>query len=184
MDNSFPVGSGGFINPEKLLAQLDIQKGMRVADFGCGHGYFVLPLAKMVGDSGKIYAIDVLKEALEAVESRTKIQEIPNIEAIRGDLELPGGSKLPPDSCDLVLVANILFQSQKKEEIIQEAKRITKPGGRIVVIDWLPERPEIGPTEGWRISAQSLRELVERQGLSLVSNLNTDKYHFGMIFAK
>lgn len=184
MDNIFPVGSGGFINPEKLLGQMDIKKGAKIADFGCGHGYFVLPMAKMVGETGKIFAIDVLKEALEAVRSRLQMQKISNVETIRGNLEVAGGSKLEPGSCDMVILANILFQSQKKEQIVEEARRVLRPGGEVVIVDWLPEHPEFGPTEGWRIASQSLRALAEGRGFSFVKNFNTDKYHFGMVFKK
>ena len=58
------IGSGGFMNPDKIVAELNIKSGMIVADFGCGAGYFTIPIAKIIKNSGKIYAIDVLNETL------------------------------------------------------------------------------------------------------------------------
>ena len=184
MESVFPVGSGGFTNPQKLLSQLDIKEGATVADFGCGHGYFVLPFSKIVGPEGKVYALDVLKEALESVQSKAETEKASNVEMIRVDLEIEGGSKLDNDFCDVVLLANILFQSQKKEEILKEAKRVTKPGGLVAVVDWLPDKPGIGPSGGWRISAQALKDMLSAQGLGFVRHLEVDQYHFGMVFKK
>ncbi len=113
--------TGGFLNPDKVIDQLNITHGMSVADFGCGHGYFSIPFARRVGNSGTVYACDVLPSALEAVETRANLENLSNIKTVRTNLENPEGSKLDPESMDLVCLANILFQSNKKEEIVKEA---------------------------------------------------------------
>ncbi|MBU1102112.1 class I SAM-dependent methyltransferase [Patescibacteria group bacterium] len=180
----FPKGSGGFIQPEKVLAQLGIEEGMKVADSGCGHGYFTVPVAKTIGPEGKVYAVDVLAEALEVVRSRAQMENLLNIQTLRGNLEISGGSKTPGDSVDLVLIHNVLFQSQKKSDIIKEARRALKDGGRLELIDWLPEKKAIGPQEGWRISAEEAKNLVQEQGFSFERSFDAGEYHFGLIFTK
>src|SRR3989339_920324 len=100
------ITPGGLFSPEKILDQIEIREQMVAADFGCGHGFFSIPLAKRV-PKGKVYALDVVKEALEAVQSRAELEKIDNIEIIQVNLENSGGSKLKDDSIDIVLLRNI-----------------------------------------------------------------------------
>lgn len=176
-------GTGGFLNPEQALSQLDIRPGMTVADFGSGHGYFAIPLAKLVGESGRVMALDVLKEALDSIISRAKLEGLTNIEAIHSNLEKPNGSKLSDRSQDLVLLANILFQSQKKPEIIREAKRALKDSGQLAIIDWLAGAP-LAPKDGWLISKEEARSLAEAEGFKLEKEFEADGRHFGLVFRK
>jgi ubiquinone/menaquinone biosynthesis C-methylase UbiE len=184
MEVTLPKGTGGFLHPEKVLSQLGLKEGMRVADFGCGHGYFSIPVAKAVGKDGRVFSIDVLNEALEAVRSCAQLENISNIETLRGNLEVPGGSKVSADSVDLVLIHNVLFQTQKKSDIIKEAKRVLKSGGRLELTDWLHEKKAIGPQEGWRIPADEARSLVEGEGLVYQQSFDAGEYHYGLIFIK
>lgn len=184
MEIELPKGTGGFLHPEKVLSQLGIKEGMNVADFGCGHGYFAIPVAKMIGKDGKVYAVDVLSEALESVRSRAQMENVLNVETLRGNLEISGGSKLAADSVDLVLIHNVLFQSQKKSDIIKEVKRVLKQGGMLELTDWLPQKGTIGPQEGWRISFEVAKKLAEEQGFSFQRSFDAGEYHFGLIFIK
>ncbi len=184
MDSQLPKGTGGFLHPEKVLGQLGVKEGMRIADFGCGHGYFTIPVAKMVGKEGKVFAVDVLSESLEEVSSRAQLESLLNIETLRGNLEVAGGSKVSSDSVDLVLIHNVLFRSQKKSDIIKEAKRVLKSGGQLELTDWLPEKKAIGPQEGWRISAAETKNLVEAEGLTFKQEFDAGEFHYGLIFTK
>lgn len=175
-------GTGGFLQPEKILEQIDISDNMTVADFGCGHGYFSIPLAKIV-NQGKVYALDVVEEALQAVESKTELEKISNVETIHCNLEILGGSKLNDNSIDLVILSNILFQSQKKTEIIQEAKRVLKENGQLVLIEWIEGVP-LAPKEGWLISKEKAQQLVEAEGLALDKELEIDDQHYGIVFKR
>ncbi len=184
MEGELQKGTGGFLDPKKVLEQLEVKEGMRVADFGCGHGYFSIPLAKLVGPEGKVYGVDVLTDALEAVRSQAQLAGVLNIETLRGNLEVVGGSKILTESVDMVLIHNVLFQSQKKADIIKEAKRILKTGGQLEITDWLPEKMAIGPQEGRRISFDDVRRLVESEGFLFQRNFDAGEYHYGLIFAK
>jgi len=175
-------GTGGFLQPEEVIKQLNIKNGMQVADFGCGAGYFTIPLAKIVKE-GLVYALDVIEQALESVRSRAKLQGLFNIETKRCNLEILGSSGLVDNSVDLALLSNILFQSSKKTDIIKEAKRVLKRGGEMVIIDWQANQP-MGPPKNLIVSLDSVKKMAREQGLVFKKEFPVDKYHWGMIFTK
>ncbi len=172
----------GLIQPSEVLSQLELRDNIEVADFGCGNGYYSVPLAKMI-PQGNVYALDVVKETLEAVISAAKLENIENIETIHCNLEILGASKLKDESIDLVLMRNILFQSEKKAEMIKEAKRILKPAGQLVLLEWIPNA-SMAPKEGWLISKEEAQKLIETEGMSLNKELVMDNQHYGLVFKK
>jgi len=175
--------SKGFLHPEEIVRQLNIKKWMKIADFGCGSGYFSLSLAKRLGHDGRVYAFDILETALESVRSRAKIQGLFNIETLRCDLEQAKSTTLKDDFVDLTLLANILFQSSRKADIIEEGARILKPGGELVIIDWQPNQP-VGPAKEFVVSLEKIKQLAKNQGLKFKRDLVVDKYHWGLVFEK
>jgi len=159
-----------------------LESGMVIADFGCGHGYFSLPLAQKAGEKGKVFALDILPSALGAVNSQARLNGISNIKTIRCNLEKEKGSTLEDESCDCVLVANLLFQVDDKEAIAKEAKRVLKKGGRVICIDWQPNTP-LGPVDR-RVSKEEVKKLFSDFGFAFEREFATDNYHYGMIFRK
>ncbi len=174
--------TNGLIQPSEVLSQLELRDNMEAADFGCGNGYYSIPLAKMI-PQGKVYALDVVKETLEAVVSAAKLENIENINTVHCNLEVLGSSKLEDNSIDLVLMRNILFQSEKKAEIIKEAKRILKLEGSLVLLEWIPGAT-MAPKEGWLISKEEAQKLIEAEGMGLDKELVMDNQHYGLMFKK
>ena len=168
------------IQPQEILNQLDLHNNMKIADFGCGNGYFSIPLAKIV-TQGKIFSLDVIKETLEAVKSRANMEGIENIEIIHCNLEILGSSKLENESMDLVLLRNILFQSQKKSDILKEAKRVLKPEGKLVLLEWVPGA-SLAPNGGWMITKEESISLVEAENILFDKELVLDNQHYGLVF--
>jgi ubiquinone/menaquinone biosynthesis C-methylase UbiE len=181
-ETHFPKGSGGFLNPEIVVQGFGLKAGMRVADFGCGAGYFVVPVAQLIGSDGKVSAIDLLEEQLSAVRNRAGIFKLRNITYIQADLENENGSRLDSDSQDMVLVANLLFQVRSKETPIKEAKRVMKEGGKLIVIDWRDDS-YFGPKDG-RVKPLEIKKMVGKEGFIFEKEFMTDMYHWGMIFRK
>jgi len=174
--------ANGFLNPEEILKQIDIRNNMHIADFGCGNGYFSIPMAK-IADQGLVYAFDIIKDSLEVVNSKAKLDDISNIETVHCNLENLNGSKLNDESVDLVLLRNILFQSQKKSEIIKETKRVLKNGNRLVVVEWIKDS-SLAPKDGWLISKEEVQQLIKMEGFDLEKELEMDKHHYGLVFRK
>lgn len=176
-------GTKGFLDVSRIASELGLHEGMQVADFGCGSGYFTIELAKRVGSKGLVTALDIMEAPLESVQSRAKQENLANIETVRANLEVPGATRLADNSQDIVLLANILFQSQKKAEIVREARRVLKEGGRLAVIDW-KKGAGGGPADELRTDADAMKELVAKEGFTLERAVDAGVYHFGLMFHK
>lgn len=172
-----------FMNPEKILGELKIQEGQKIADFGCGAGFFAIPAAKLTGEKGHVLAVDIQPSMLEVLINRALKQDILNITPIRANIEISKGTGIKDSFCDFVLVSNILFQSKKHQEILEEAKRVLKKGGRIVVIEWKTEVP-FGPLKEHRVSPFSLKGLLESLKFKFEREIKAGTYHYGLIFRK
>jgi len=179
--------SGGniLLDPYFILEQIELGAGMKMADLGCGAaGHFVLPAAKIVGPRGKVYAVDLLKSVLEAVKSRAKLEGVGNVELVWSNLEIYGATAIAPDSLDVTLLVNTLFQIKKRDEVLREAVRLTKSGGKVAVVEWgLGEAP-MGPSPELRLSKDTVRELARKNGLTEVKEFKAGPYHYGLIFKK
>jgi len=176
-----------FINPDEVLEQLNLKPEMIAADFGCGSGGWTIPLAKRLKD-GRVYAIDIQEEPLSVFISKVALEKITNIQPIQADVEDENGIKIYSSSCDLVLLTNLLFQTENDEQVFREAERILKPKGMILVIDWNPgdsgdSEITFGP-KGKRISAEEVEKIAEKFNLKLEKKFKAGKFHYGLIFRK
>ena len=172
-----------FINPEAIIADLGIEEGMCIGDFGCGTGYFSFPLAKKVGQSGRVYSVDILKEKLEAVESQAKVLGLNNLITKRANLEMVGGSKMADNSLDWICLVNMLFQNKKKNLVLEETARVLRLGGKVLVVEWKRES-SLGPDKKLRISQDKLSELALDCGMSLLREIQISNFHYGLILEK
>lgn len=173
-----------FAEPERIVQSFDLQKGDHVADFGAGHGFFVIPIARRVGGDGKVYAIDIQRNVLEVIRSKAKLEHLLNIEFIWADLELPNGSKLKNAFLDFVLISNSLFQVENKLTYFFESARILSETGRLAVIEWDDTPTPLGPPLSHRVKKNTVRELALRAGFSLDREFEAGSHHYGLLFYK
>ncbi|MEK7552955.1 MAG: methyltransferase domain-containing protein [Patescibacteria group bacterium] len=175
-----------FSDPAANLKHCQLSEGLVVADFGAGSGAYALALARVVGSSGRVYAIDVQKELLARLKREIQSGQArgpSNIEVIWGDLERAGGSKLKDRSVDFVLLANILFQVNAKYSLILEAKRILKPDGRLAVIDWQDSYGNLGPTAAAVVSPAEAKRILAEGGFKLIKEFSAGDHHYGLLFS-
>jgi ubiquinone/menaquinone biosynthesis C-methylase UbiE len=173
-----------FVSPEAVLKQIELRPGMKVADFGCGAGFFSLPIARLIGEKGLVYALDVVPQKLEAVGSQAKAQSVYNIETRRVDLEIENGSGLESESVDWVIMKDMLFQNKNKSQILKEARRVLKIGGRVLIIEWKSEDFTVGPTKDLRMYKESLIELSKNSGFNFLKEIEANNFHYGLILEK
>jgi len=170
-----------FLDPDKILNEIELRNDMIAAEFGCGAGTISLALAKKIRE-GKVYGLDVQEEPLSALMGRAKQERISNIETIRCNLEKEGGSTLPDSFLDLVLFPNVLFQAEDRMAMFKEGVRILKKEGRALIIDWKKDSP-LGPKEKG-ISITEVKNMAEGLGLSLEKEFSAGTFHYGLIFKK
>lgn len=175
---------GKFLEPAAIIVQLGITNGSVVADFGCGPGYFSLPLAKAVGEDGKVFALDVLPQSLESVASKAKLSGISNIETKRVNLENENGSKLGPASADWVVMKDVLFQNTKKENMLKEAYRVLKNAGRVIVIEWGQRDMGVGPEKEIRIVPDDLKKMFQGQHFTIEKDIDAGDFHYAFVAVK
>ncbi len=173
-----------FVEPIKNLAQLNLLPGMTVADFGSGIGAYTLAAAHLVSPGGKVYAIDVQKDLLLRLKQDAKREGLTEIEIIWGDVEVLGGSKLRDGIADVLLVANILFQTNSAYTLALEAKRILKPGGKVLIVDWQGSFGNLGPAESAIVTEEKARAIFEQAGFSFKGSFFAGDHHYGLIMIK
>jgi ubiquinone/menaquinone biosynthesis C-methylase UbiE len=116
---------------DDILKEVGIKPGSHVLDFGCGPGGYILPLAKIIGPSGKIYALDINQSALQMVKSLALKHKLNNITTILS----PGPTDLPDSSIDVVLLYDVFHDLSQPGEVLTELNRILKPDGILSVSD-------------------------------------------------
>lgn len=172
----------GFLNPQKLIQEIGFKYGDKVADFGSGSGNLTVFIAQAVGNSGRVFAIDVQERALQAVKSRAEIMGLNNIKTIQADLEAFDGSTLKENSMDAVFVSNTLFQVKDKEAVIKEAKRVLRDSGMLIIVDWQPKQTPFGPHSDRRTSPEEVKKIVGKESERELTEVGD--FYFGLVFIK
>ena len=121
--------------PARVVADLGLTDGSRIADIGCGRGYFTFRLAKAVGEKGKVFATEISAKALKSVSDRVKKDKLTNIEPVVSE---PTDTKLKPDSVDAAMLCNVLHHVPKDKRLglTKDVVRSIKPGGFLYILDW------------------------------------------------
>ncbi|HEY4505855.1 MAG TPA: methyltransferase domain-containing protein [Candidatus Paceibacterota bacterium] len=172
------------VRPELLIARLGVPEGSLVADFGAGTGHWAVVLAKRVGPKGKVYAIDVQQELLSNVLASGKETGVSNIEVIWGDLDKTGGSKLADASVDFVVLANTLFQLEDKKAVAGEIKRVLKPGGKLLVVDWKDSLKQFGPHKTMIVGKAEGEKIFKDAGFEEDQSFDAGEHQWGAVFKK
>ena len=169
--------------PEKVAAALRLEKGQAVADVGCGSGYFVPYLAPAVGPSGRVYAIDIQPEMLAYVERKIERLALKNVETV---LSQETDTQLPEGSVDVALLIDVYEELGSPRAVLANLRQILRPEGRLVVIDFKPEKgaTAVGPPLSHRLAARRVVAEVESAGFHLVERPSFLPYQYFLVFTR
>jgi len=117
---------GLFVNPYKLLNAAGLKPGQKVLEVGCGPGFFTIPAAKIVGEKGKVYALDVNPVAVETVRRKIEEKDLKNIEVILADASETG---LPDKSIDVAFLFGVIHALDNVDAVMQEVHRVLRAKG-------------------------------------------------------
>ena len=141
-------GAGWLVRPERqaeedtaqLLEELELQRGSVACDLGAGNGYHTLRMAKKVGPRGTVVAVDIQPEMLSMLRARAKEAGLENVEFILGTQTDP---KLGESRCDLILLVDVYHELSDPAFMLQAMKRALRPQGRIALVEYRAEDPEV-----------------------------------------
>jgi ubiquinone/menaquinone biosynthesis C-methylase UbiE len=178
-------GYGGFFRdswqqPERVIESLAIVPGARVADLGAGGGYFTWHLAAAVGESGRVYAVDVDADMTSYIEEESREKGLANVQAILAEYDDP---LIPGDGVDLIFLCNTYHHLEDQKEYFRRAAKYLRPGGRVAVIE---------PSgEGWFqglfphfVAPEVVRSEMEAAGYERVEDFDFLEHQSFQVFAR
>ena len=169
--------------PDRVIGDLGLKPGTRVADIGSGDGYFTLPLARAVGQHGQVYAVDVDARALDALRKRVDHERLTNVTIV---LSESTDARLPSRSVDVLFICDVLHEMPEEHRLplVQSAVRALKPGGFLYLIDYRKSRDvKFDPYEKL-IPRDDLVKIGTDAGLRLDAEYDYLKYQVFFRFQK
>ena len=119
--------------PKKLLEVLKIEKGMTVVDLGAGSGYYSFRMSPLVGEKGKILAVDIQKEMLDIMRDKIKKNKMTNVELVLGKEADPC---LADNSVDMIMMVDVYHEFEFPREMMDKMVKSLKPNGQIVFVEF------------------------------------------------
>lgn len=141
-------------NAALMIKELRIQPGWTICDLGCGSGYHALTMSTLTGEKGKILAVDIQQEMLDMLNARAAGRGLKNIQPILGTYHDP---KLPPASCDLILLVDVYHEFSHPEHQLKAMHAALKPEGRIALVEYRAEDSKVPIKPEHKMSKEQIR---------------------------
>ncbi len=167
--------------PEAMLEALKIAPGASVADVGAGVGYNSLKMAQRVGPSGKVYATDIQPQMLRMLADNAREAGVENIKLIRSAADDP---RLPENQIDLALMVDVYHECSDPEATLRGLRKALKPGGRLVLVEYRGEDPEVPIKPEHKMTLRQVRRELEPQGFVFKESLEFLPWQHIIIFER
>lgn len=167
-------------DPDRMLAALDIKKGSVVADIGAGVGYHVWRIAEIVGPTGKVIGEDIQEGMVALLKKNIDDRKLRNVEVILGT---PTDPKLPKNAIDLVLMVDVYHEFSEPVMMMRRIQEALKPAGRIVLVEFRKEDPNVPIQPLHKMSVQEVRSELESVGFKFQRSLEFLPWQHIIIFS-
>ncbi len=167
------------LSPERVLRESGLRTGQAFADIGSGPGFFTIPAARIIGPTGMAFAVDTQTEMLIYLRDRKNPPD--NVILMKSEeYEVP----LADFTADFALMAFVLHETADKTRLLGEVRRILKPGGTLLLLDWEKKAEEAGPPFEERVSSGDARSFVEGSGFDVVQASKLNPSHYRLLARK
>jgi len=170
--------SEGLLDVEMILNNLQIYPGQTILDAGCGNGYMSKRFSELVGNNGRVYALDPDKEAINNLKKEV---EKTNIEPLVGDITKT--TELKDCSIDLIYLSTVfhIFSDDQVVHFEKEIKRILRPKAKLAIVNIKKENTPFGPPIEMRSSPEELKQKLSFTPKQLIE---VGEYFYMQIFEK
>lgn len=165
------------LDPKNSLRKAGFTENMVLCDIGAGTGVFTFPATEI--SNKDIYALDISDSMLELLTNRMAERNIKNLKIKKVDSAiLPVNDK----SCDMAIMVTVFHEIDNKEVMIDEIKRILKPKGKLMIIEFHRRKTPMGPPAEHRIAEEYVEELAESKGLKTISKFSLGDNFYCIVF--
>ena len=168
-------------NSARVVEALELKPGQVVCDLGCGNGYYTLRFAPLVGEDGRILAVDIQPEMLALLERRAAEAEVENVRPILGTVIDP---KLPKGKVDLVFMVDVYHEFSHPEQMLAAIRESLTTHGRVVLVEFRAEDPKVPIKKRHKMTeAQCVKEMTAN-GFRLVESFDELPWQHMLFFKR
>lgn len=165
--------------PHEVLTALKLKPGEAIADIGAGSGYFTFRLANHVGAKGKVYAVDVNPDMIRHINRRIRDLKTNNVVSVLAD---PDDPLLREQSVDRFFICDVWHHVESPSKYLSVMKKVLKPGGEIVMIDFHKKELPFGPPLQVKIAREDLIQQMNANGFRLAKEHTFLPYQYFLVF--
>jgi len=165
-------------DPEAVLSDIGVKAGFTFIDIGCGGGFFTLPVARIVGKKGRVYGLDTDTDSIASLKKQAAKERLTNLSLHVGKAE---ESIICENCADIVFFGLAFHDFQYQCQVLKKTRKMIKPDGQLVNLDWKKEPMELGPPLVIRFDQEMATRLIRSTGFTIKTVRDSGPYHYLII---